>query len=64
MTRVYVGKLLQNSEFSSMKKSIIKTRKLFVKLYKNKFLKESEIAKSFKEFLEKRLSILISEKLL
>jgi len=64
MTRVYVGKLLQNSEFSSMKKSIIKTRKLFVKLNKNKFLKESEIAKSFKEFLEKRLSILISEKLL
>lgn len=64
ITRVYVGKLLQNSEFSSMKKSIIKTRKLFVKLYKNIFLNESEIAKSFKEYLEKRLGILISEKLL
>jgi len=64
ITRVYVGKLLQNSEFSSMKKSIIKTRKLFVKFYKNKSLKESEIANSFKEYLEKRLNVLISEKLL
>lgn len=64
ITRVYVGKLLQNSEFISMKKNIIKTRKLFVKLYKNKSLKESEIANIFKEYLEKRLNIIISEKLL
>ncbi len=64
ITRIYVGKLLQNSEFISMKKNIIKTRKLFVKLYKNKSLKESEIANTFKEYLEKRLNIIISEKLL
>jgi tRNA uridine 5-carbamoylmethylation protein Kti12 len=61
ITRVYVGKLLQNSEFLSMKKSIIKVRKLYIKNYKNKFLKESDIAKSFKEYLEKRLNILISD---
>lgn len=64
ITRVYVGKLLQHSEFSSMKKSIIKTRKLYIKLYKNKLLKEPDITKSFKEYLEKRLNILISDEIL
>ncbi|MFX1530912.1 MAG: adenylyl-sulfate kinase [Promethearchaeota archaeon] len=64
ITRMYVGKLLQNSEFSSMKKKIIKTRKLFIKLYKNRFLKEPDIAISFKDYLEKRLNVLISDKLL
>jgi tRNA uridine 5-carbamoylmethylation protein Kti12 len=64
ITRIYVGKLLQNSELVSMKKNIIKIRKLFVKLYKNKSLKESEIVNNFKEYLEKRLNIIISEELL
>ncbi|MFX0081648.1 MAG: adenylyl-sulfate kinase [Candidatus Hodarchaeota archaeon] len=64
VTRIYVGKLLQNSELTSMKKNIIKIRKLFVKFYKNKSLKESEIVNTFKEYLEKELNIIISEELL
>ncbi|MFW9874653.1 MAG: adenylyl-sulfate kinase [Candidatus Thorarchaeota archaeon] len=64
VTRIYVGKLFQNSEFIYLKKNIIKTRKLFIKLYKNKSLKGSEIVNTFKEFLEKKLNIVISEKLL
>jgi len=38
-------------------------RKLYVKLYKNKTLKEFEIVTSFKDYLEKSLTIKISEEL-
>ncbi|MHA2182161.1 MAG: AAA family ATPase [Promethearchaeota archaeon] len=60
LTRIYVGNLIRNPKLRSWKKKIIKTRKSFVKLYKNKALKEIEIATTFKDYLEKRLAIKIS----
>ena len=63
ITRIYVGKLLQNPKLMLLKKKIIKTRKLYMKLYKNKTLKEFEIVTSFKDYLEKSLTIKISEEL-
>jgi tRNA uridine 5-carbamoylmethylation protein Kti12 len=61
ITRIYVGKLLGNPKLTPLKKKIIKTRKLFVKHYKNKALKELEIATSFNDCLEKSLNIKISD---
>ncbi|MHA2325294.1 MAG: hypothetical protein ACXACB_07840, partial [Promethearchaeota archaeon] len=63
ITRIYVGKLLQNLDFLPMKKKLSKTRKSFVKLHKNQFLNEIEIVRAFKEYLEQNLSINISEEL-
>jgi protein KTI12 len=63
ITRIYVGKLLENPKLMKFKKKIIKTRKTFVKLNKNKALKEFEIATAFKKYLEKNLMIKISEEL-
>ncbi|MHA1931943.1 MAG: AAA family ATPase [Promethearchaeota archaeon] len=60
LTRIYVGNLLRNPKLIPLKKKIIKTRKMFVKLYKNKALKEIEIATTFKDYLEKKLTIKIS----
>ncbi len=59
ISRNIVGILLKNSNFISLKKDILKTRKFFVKENLNKSLKESEISKSFKIYLEKRLKIKI-----
>ncbi len=64
ITRIYVGKLLGNPKLTPLKKKIIKTRKLFVKVYKNKAQKELEIATSFKDYLEKSLNIKISDEFL
>jgi tRNA uridine 5-carbamoylmethylation protein Kti12 len=64
LTRIYVGKLLQNSSYLPLKKSIIKLRKNYVRLNKNKALKEPEISKFFKLYLENNLHIKISEDLL
>jgi tRNA uridine 5-carbamoylmethylation protein Kti12 len=61
ITRSYVGKLLRNSKLMPLKKKIIKTRKIFIKLYKNKALKEFEIVTTFKRYLEKSLSIKIPD---
>lgn len=64
ITRFYVGKLLQIPSFFLLKKRIIKLRKTFVKQNKNKALREPEILKSFKNFLEKNLNIKIYQNLL
>ena len=61
ITRIYVGKLLRKPKLTPVKKKMIKTRKKCVNLYKNKALKEIEIAKAFKKYLEKNLTIRISE---
>ena len=61
ITRIYVGKLLRNPKLMSLKKKIIKTRKMFVKLHKNKALKDLDIATTFKKYLEENLSIKISD---
>ncbi|MFX1377061.1 MAG: hypothetical protein ACFFA0_14745, partial [Promethearchaeota archaeon] len=63
LTRDYVGILLQNSKFLPVKKTIIKARKLFINLYKNQFLKEYEIRTAFKDYLQKRFDIIISDEL-
>ena len=63
ITRIYVGKLLRNPKLMSLKKKIIKTRKIFVKLHKNKALKDFDIATTFKKYLEENLSIKISDEL-
>ncbi|MFX1504122.1 MAG: AAA family ATPase [Promethearchaeota archaeon] len=63
ITRIYVSSLLHNSTYMSLKKKIIKLRKEYIKENKNRALKESEIIVTFKEFLEKKLNIKISEKL-
>ena len=63
ITRIYTGKLLQNYEFLPFKKGILKTRKEFVKLYKNKALEEVKVIKVFKGFLESKLNFKISDKL-
>lgn len=61
LTRDYVGKLLQDSKLLAMKKAIIKARKLFVKINKNKNSKDKDIRIDFKDYLEKRLNIIISK---
>jgi len=63
ITRICVGKLLQNPKLMSLKKKIIKTRKIFVKLHKNQALKELDIATTFIKYLEKSLAIEISDEL-
>ncbi|MFW9989610.1 MAG: AAA family ATPase [Candidatus Odinarchaeota archaeon] len=62
ITRLYVSKLLLDSAYMPFKKRIIKLRKDYVKKNKNKALRESEILKRFKKFLEKHLSLKIPEK--
>lgn len=61
ISRIYVGNLLQNSNYLPNKDNILKLRKLFVKNNRNKSLKVSEITSSFKNYLEKSLNIKISE---
>jgi tRNA uridine 5-carbamoylmethylation protein Kti12 len=63
ITRIYVGKLLRNPKLIPFKKKIIKTRKLYMKLYKNKALTEFEIVTTFKDYLKKSLTIKNSEEL-
>ena len=60
ITRQYVGKLLQDSQFASMKSAIITLRKSFIKHYKNRLI-DDEIEFAFKGYLEKRLNIIISD---
>lgn len=64
LTRVLVGKLLQDKEFLSLRESILKSRKLFVRLHKNSNLSSDEITQKFREFLEKSLKIKIPMDLL
>lgn len=61
ITRIYVGKLLQNPNFLSLKKNILEARRVFVTLHKNTHLKEQEIPRIFKYYLENSLNIKISE---
>ena len=61
ITRDYVGRLLQDSKLLPIKNTIIKVRKSFIKLYKNQPLKVDEIGNAFKDYLEKRLNIVISD---
>jgi len=55
-TRIYVGKLLQNPNYTDLKNEIIKLRKLFIRINKNKVLSESEIYKDFSGYLERNLN--------
>jgi tRNA uridine 5-carbamoylmethylation protein Kti12 len=64
LTRVLVGKLLQDREFLSLRESILKSRKLFIRLYRNNHLSSDEITQKFREFLEKSLKIKIPMDLL
>lgn len=59
ITRDYVGKLFQDSKLTTMKKPILKARKFFVKINKNKNLKANEIPTAFRDYLEERLDIII-----
>ncbi|MFX0104847.1 MAG: hypothetical protein ACFE75_05100 [Candidatus Hodarchaeota archaeon] len=61
ITRIFVGKLLKNSNYKTLKKKIINLRKIYIKHNKNKTHTDLEILKSFKEFLERSLNIQISE---
>jgi len=63
VTRIYVNALLQNSTYLPLKKRIIKLRKIYVRENKNKALRESEISKTFKNYLEKNLNIKITDSL-
>ncbi len=63
ITRIYVGKLLHHVNYLPLKKKLIKLRRKYVNLYKNKALNYSEISKSFKIFLEDNLNIHIDEDL-
>ena len=60
VTRNYVSILVQNPEYSSLKEDIIRNRKLFIKTHSNLLNDDSEIAKTFKEHLEKTLDIKIT----
>jgi tRNA uridine 5-carbamoylmethylation protein Kti12 len=64
LTRVLVGKLLQDKEFFSLRESILRSRKRFVRLHKNSNLSSDEITQKFREFLEKSLKIKIPMDLL
>lgn len=59
ITRTIVGELLQNSKFGPLKNQILKYRKLYVKMNLNKSLDESQISRTFKEYLEENLNIKI-----
>lgn len=59
-TRIYVGKLLQNPNYTDLKNEIIKLRKLFIRINKNKVLSEPEIYKDFRSYLERNLNIKIT----
>ncbi|MFX1425150.1 MAG: adenylyl-sulfate kinase [Promethearchaeota archaeon] len=61
ITRDYAGRLLQDSNLLSMKNKIIKLRKSFIKLQKNRPLKVNEIGNAFKDYLEKKLNIIITD---
>jgi len=63
ITRIYIGKLLHDSRYLPLKKRIIKLRKIYVKLNKNRALSEPEILKSFKFYLEDNFNIQINEDL-
>lgn len=56
-TRIFVGAILQGSEFLHLRKSILKARKLFIKLNKNSSLSNYEITQNFRVFLERSLDI-------
>ena len=58
-TRIFVSTLLQDSIYLPLKKRIIKLRRDYVKENKNKALRESEILKTFKDYLEKNLNVKI-----
>ncbi len=60
ITRNIIGELLRNPNNRSFKNKLIKYRKSFVKANLNKFLSESEISNTFKDYLEKSLNTRIS----
>jgi tRNA uridine 5-carbamoylmethylation protein Kti12 len=60
ITRKIVGDLLRTPKYSSLKNNIIKYRKMYVKTRANTVLSESDIVKTFKQYLEKSLNIKIS----
>ncbi len=59
-TRTIVGEILKNSEFNLLKNQILKYRKLYIKLNRNKSLEGSFISKDFKDYLAKNLHIQLS----
>lgn len=59
ITRKIVGDLLRTPKYSSLKNNIIKYRKMYVKTRANTVLSESDIVKTFKQYLEKSLNIKI-----
>jgi len=59
-TRIYVGKLLQNPNYTDLKNKIIKLRKLFIRINMNKVLSEAEIYEDFRSYLERKLNIKIT----
>lgn len=56
ITRAIVGNLLRNPNYLSLKNKILEYRKFFIKANSSKSLTESEIAKSFKIYLETNLN--------
>ncbi|MFX1340512.1 MAG: AAA family ATPase [Promethearchaeota archaeon] len=57
ITRLVVSEVLRNSEFNLYKTKILKLRKLYVKTNKKTNLEESEISRTFKDYLEKHLNL-------
>jgi tRNA uridine 5-carbamoylmethylation protein Kti12 len=55
VTRTIVGEILKDSKFNPLKHLILKYRKLYVKLNRNKSLEESFISRDFKDYLAKNL---------
>ena len=60
ITRKIVGDLLRNPKYRSLKNKIIKYRKMYLKMRANTVLSESDVEKTFKQYLEKNLNINIS----
>jgi len=61
VSRIYVGSLLQNSEYIPFKDKIINLRRQFVKHNRNVLKKSSDIKNSFRNYLEESLNIKINE---
>lgn len=61
VSRIYVGNILQNSEYFPFKNKIIKLRRIFVKNNRNKLKESSDIKNAFRNYLEESLNIKIKE---
>ncbi len=61
VSRIYVGQLLQNSEYVPFKEKILELRREFVKNNRNNSKESSDIKISFRDYLEESLNIKIKE---